>query len=177
MVRLRPPCHSSVQPENLLINLDDDQIKLGDFGDAIRLSNMKYVHRSMGNLEFAAPELIDGTTSVHYKTDMWYGNTSRGDVYIDVLPFLRLGRSVGVILYTLLSGLSPFLDETDEQTSSNIVNVDFNFPESLFPRAFQPAKDLIQVIFVREPRFERARVLTLTLIFSPSCLQQSPIGE
>ena len=61
-----------------------------------------------------------------------------------------------MIFYTLLSGLSPFLDETDEQTSSNIVNVDFNFPESLFPRAFQPAKDLIQAIFVREPRFARA---------------------
>ncbi|CAF4156624.1 unnamed protein product, partial [Rotaria magnacalcarata] len=60
-------------------------------------------------------------------------------------------RSIGVILYTLLSGLSPFLDETDEQTCANIINIDFNFPESQFPYAFQAAKKLIQIIFVREP--------------------------
>ncbi|CAF4786936.1 unnamed protein product, partial [Rotaria socialis] len=59
--------------------------------------------------------------------------------------------SIGVILYTLLSGLSPFLDETDEQTCANIINIDFNFPESQFPYAFQAAKELIQIIFVREP--------------------------
>jgi len=25
----------------------------------------------IGNIEFAAPELIDGNTPVHYKTDIW----------------------------------------------------------------------------------------------------------
>jgi len=91
---------------------------------------MRYIHRINGNIEFSAPELISGNIPVHYKTDIW---------------------SVGVILYTLLSGLSPFLDETDEQTCANIINIDFNFPESQFPYAFQPAKELIQRIFVREP--------------------------
>lgn len=92
---------------------------------------MKYIHRMNGNIEFAAPELIEGNIPVHYKTDIW---------------------SVGVVLYTLLSGLSPFLDETDEQTCANIINIDFNFPETLFPYVFQPAKELIQKIFNREPK-------------------------
>ncbi|CAF2938762.1 unnamed protein product [Rotaria sp. Silwood2] len=122
--------HLDIQPENLLINIEYDQIKLCDFGDSIRLSNMKYIHRMSGNIEFAAPELINGNIPVHYKTDIW---------------------SFGVILYTLLSGLSPFLDETDEQTCANIINIDYNFPESQFPYAFQSAKELIQTIFVREP--------------------------
>ena len=61
-------------------------------------------------------------------------------------------RSVGVILYTLLSGLSPFLDETEEQTCANIQNIDLTFPDSLFPRVFDKAKELIQSIFVREPK-------------------------
>jgi serine/threonine protein kinase len=51
--------------------LDYDQVKLCDFGDSIRLSSMKYQHRLIGNVEFAAPELIEGNVSVHYKTDVW----------------------------------------------------------------------------------------------------------
>ena len=68
------------------------------------------------------------------------------------LEFLRF-RSVGVVLYTLLSGLSPFLDETDEQTRTNILNIDFNFPETHFPRVFDKAKELIQSIFILEPNY------------------------
>jgi serine/threonine protein kinase len=60
-----------VKPENLLFNIEHDQIKLCDFGDSIRLSNMRYVHRMIGNIEFAAPEIIDGNIPVNYKTDVW----------------------------------------------------------------------------------------------------------
>ncbi|CAF4548601.1 unnamed protein product, partial [Rotaria magnacalcarata] len=62
--------HLDIQPENLLINTEYDQVKLCDFGDSIRLSHMKYVHRMSGNIEFAAPELIHGNIPVHYKTDI-----------------------------------------------------------------------------------------------------------
>lgn len=54
-----------------MINTESDQIKLCDFGDSIRLSNMKYTHRVIGNIEFVAPELIQGNIPVHYKTDIW----------------------------------------------------------------------------------------------------------
>ncbi len=59
-----------------------------------------------------------------------------------------------MILYTLLSGLSPFLDETDEQTCENIINIDFNFPESQFPYVFKSVKELIQRIFIREAKYD-----------------------
>jgi hypothetical protein len=59
-----------------------------------------------------------------------------------------------VILYTLLSGLSPFLDETDEQTCANIINIDLNFPESQFPYAFKTVKELLQAIFIREAKYD-----------------------
>lgn len=35
---------------------------------------MKYIHRINGNVEFAAPELIQGNIPVHYNTDIWYEN-------------------------------------------------------------------------------------------------------
>ena len=34
-------------------------------------------------------------------------------------------RSVGVVIYVMLSGVSPFLDESEEETSSNILRNDY----------------------------------------------------
>ncbi|CAF4554064.1 unnamed protein product, partial [Didymodactylos carnosus] len=61
--------HLDLKPENLLIDIYHQQIKLVDFGDTIRLTNMRYVHRLFGNAEFSAPEIIEGH-AVNYKTDI-----------------------------------------------------------------------------------------------------------
>ncbi|CAF0957847.1 unnamed protein product, partial [Didymodactylos carnosus] len=120
--------HLDLKPENLLIDIYHQQIKLVDFGDTIRLTNMRYVHRLFGNAEFSAPEIIEGH-AVNYKTDIW---------------------SIGVLVYVLLSGLSPFLDDTDEQTCQNILNIDYIFPEMPFSQAIQGSKKFIQMILVKE---------------------------
>ncbi|CAF0962665.1 unnamed protein product, partial [Didymodactylos carnosus] len=120
--------HLDLKPENLLIDIYYHQIKLVDFGDTIRLTNMRYIHRLTGNAEFSAPEIIEGN-AVNYKTDIW---------------------SIGVLVYVLLSGLSPFLDDTDEQTCQNILNIDYMFPDVPFLQTLQRSKQFIQMILVRE---------------------------
>lgn len=82
-------------------------LKLIDFGDARIVYNDNYIHEYAGSAEFRAPEVIRGQ-AVSTLTDIW---------------------SVGVILYVLLSGVSPFLDESQEETCANIVKNDFCFPE------------------------------------------------
>ncbi len=71
--------------------------------------------------EFLAPEVISSGPLGSF-TDMW---------------------SFGVLLYVSLSGLSPFLDDSDEETTNNVLRCDFSFPEEHFATASSTAKDLI----------------------------------
>jgi len=59
-------------------------------------------------------------------------------------------RSVGVVLYVTLSGVSPFLDESEEETCSNILRNDYCFPEEFFAGISAEAKEFIQAILVED---------------------------
>ena len=56
--------------------------------------------------------------------------------------------SIGVVTYALVSGLSPFLDDSQEETCSNITRVDYSFPEEYFEIISKEAKKLIQEMLV-----------------------------
>ena len=53
----------------------------------------------------------------------------------------------------MLSGLSPFLGDTQQQTYENIVAVDYTFDEEGFENSSDLAKDFIQKLLVKEPRY------------------------
>ena len=55
----------------------------------------------------------------------------------------------------MLSGLSPFLGDTQQQTYENIVAVDYTFDEEGFENSSDLAKDFIQKLLVKEPRYVR----------------------
>uniref|UniRef100_A0AAR2KVC0 non-specific serine/threonine protein kinase n=1 Tax=Pygocentrus nattereri TaxID=42514 RepID=A0AAR2KVC0_PYGNA len=124
--------HLDLKPENLMVDLRMPVpcVKLIDFGDAVQISGHRYVHLLLGNPEFAAPELIQGTP-VSLSTDVW---------------------SVGVLAYVLLSGVSPFLDESLEETCVNICKLDFCFPDEYFCGVSQAARDFIISALNQDPR-------------------------
>uniref|UniRef100_A0A8B9LRC5 non-specific serine/threonine protein kinase n=1 Tax=Astyanax mexicanus TaxID=7994 RepID=A0A8B9LRC5_ASTMX len=124
--------HLDVKPENLMVarHMPVPCVKLIDFGDAMQISGHCYVHLLLGNPEFAAPELIQGTP-VFLSTDVW---------------------SVGVLAYVLLSGVSPFLDESLEETCVNICKLDFCFPDEYFCDVSQAARDFIILALNQDPR-------------------------
>ena len=59
--------------------------------------------------------------------------------------------------YFSLSGASPFLGETQQETYANIVACDYEFDEEFFSQTSELAKDFIRKLFVREQR-KRASV-------------------
>ncbi|CAF88572.1 unnamed protein product, partial [Tetraodon nigroviridis] len=122
-----------LQPENIMVDLHSPTpcIKLIDLGDAVQLSvHRRYVHLLLGNPEFAAPELVRGTP-VSVATDVW---------------------SVGVLAYVMLSGVSPFLDESPEETCVNICRLDFCFPDEYFGDVSQAARDFVSSLLQQDPR-------------------------
>uniref|UniRef100_A0A8C9VFA4 non-specific serine/threonine protein kinase n=1 Tax=Scleropages formosus TaxID=113540 RepID=A0A8C9VFA4_SCLFO len=124
--------HLDLKPENLMVDLRAPVpcVKLVDFGDAVQMSSHRYVHLLLGNPEFAAPELIRGSP-VSPNTDVW---------------------SVGVLAYVMLSGVSPFLDESVEETCVNICRLDFCFPEEYFEGVSQVARDFVASVLLEDPR-------------------------
>lgn len=122
-------------------------VKLIDLGDAVQLSaSRRYVHLLLGNPEFAAPELIRGTP-VSVSTDVW---------------------SMGVLAYVMLSGVSPFLDESPEETCVNICRLDFCFPDEYFHHVSQAARDFVSSVLQEDPRKRPS---------ATSCLQHPWVGR
>ena len=60
---------------------------------------------------------------------------------------------MGVIVYVLLSGVSPFLDESQEETCSNIVRNDYSFPDEYFAGISAEAKDLARSMLMEDMKW------------------------
>lgn len=123
--------HLDLKPENLVVDQSPSQpmVKLTDFGDAVQLNSTPYVHLLLGSPEFAAPELVLGDP-VSLSSDLW---------------------SLGVVTYVMLSGASPFLDESVEETCLNICRLDFSFPDDYFQGVSQAARDFMCLLLRTEP--------------------------
>ena len=57
-----------------------------------------------------------------------------------------------IILIYRLSGASPFLGETQQETYANIIACDYEFDEEFFSQTSELAKDFIRKLFVKEQR-------------------------
>ncbi|KAF5896340.1 myosin light chain kinase, smooth muscle-like, partial [Clarias magur] len=114
--------HLDLKPENIMcVNKTGSKIKLIDFGLARRLVNSGSLKVLFGTPEFVAPEVIN-YEEIGYATDMW---------------------SIGVICYILLSGLSPFMGDNDNETLANVTSATWDFEDEAFDEISEEAKDFI----------------------------------
>ncbi|XP_054908979.1 myosin light chain kinase, smooth muscle isoform X2 [Poeciliopsis prolifica] len=114
--------HLDLKPENIMcVNKTGSKIKLIDFGLARRLANAGTLKVLFGTPEFVAPEVIN-YEAISYPTDMW---------------------SIGVICYILLSGLSPFMGDNDNETLANVTSATWDFEDEAFDEISENAKDFI----------------------------------
>ncbi|XP_062854171.1 myosin light chain kinase, smooth muscle [Trichomycterus rosablanca] len=114
--------HLDLKPENIMcVNKMGSKIKLIDFGLARRLVDSGSLKVLFGTPEFVAPEVIN-YEEIGYATDMW---------------------SIGVICYILLSGLSPFMGDNDNETLANVTSATWDFEDEAFDEISEQAKDFI----------------------------------
>ncbi|KAG1964468.1 myosin light chain kinase family [Pimephales promelas] len=120
--------HLDLKPENILcVSRETNKVKIIDFGLARRYKPREKLRVNFGTPEFLAPEVIN-YEFVSFPTDMW---------------------SLGVITYMLLSGLSPFLGEDDNETLNNILACQWSFEEAEFSDISEEAKDFITRLLVK----------------------------
>ncbi|PIO73038.1 immunoglobulin I-set domain protein [Teladorsagia circumcincta] len=123
--------HLDLKPENILLkSKNSTDVKIIDFGLARKLDPKKSVKLLFGTPEFCAPEVVN-YQPVGLGTDMW---------------------TIGVISYVLLSGLSPFLGDSDEETLANVSAADWDFDDPSWDDVSDTAKDFICRLMMKDKR-------------------------
>jgi serine/threonine protein kinase len=115
--------HRDLKPENLLLlsKDDDSAVKIADFGFAKKVKELNSLTTQCGTPGYVAPEILEGTPYDH-RADMW---------------------SVGVILYILLGGYPPFIENTQRDLFRKIRRGEYEFHEEYWGTVSMEAKELI----------------------------------
>lgn len=131
--------HRDLKPENLLLDENGD-IKITDFGFSSMRSvdvNADLLYTQCGTPDYCAPEIIERAEEGYNgaKVDVW---------------------SCGIILYALLVGTLPFLEQETDRLYDLILACQVNYPDFLS----DSVRDLLQNLLVRNPakRYSLAEV-------------------
>jgi len=120
--------HRDLKPENLLLCslTDDSSVKIADFGFAKIVHQPQSLKTQCGTPGYVAPEILNGIP-YDESADMW---------------------SVGVILYILLGGYPPFIDDNQRKLFRKIRKGQYEFHEEYWGTVSDDAKNLISNLLV-----------------------------
>ena len=120
--------HRDLKPENLFLN-ENLELKISDFGIAKKLSYIdEKIKDRAGTLPYMAPEVFE-KTGYSFEVDIW---------------------AVGVIIYFLIIGKTPFKGSNYAEIKEKIKKVDYSFPKDAI--ISNAAKDLIRQILIKDPK-------------------------
>ncbi|XP_055959480.1 obscurin-like [Patella vulgata] len=121
--------HLDIKPSNILFpTKDSNEIKLIDFGFARKIPSTNEVWMNYGTPDFASPESVNNEL-ITTASDIW---------------------SVGALVYTLLSGTTPFQADSEPEILERIMEGKLIFVP-VFDKFSKEAKDFISKLLVVEP--------------------------
>lgn len=123
--------HRDIKPQNIFLDSksNNSSIKVGDFGFAKRVHTPKSLNLRCGTPSYVAPEILKNQP-YDQSCDMW---------------------SVGVVLYVLLCGYTPFHEEQQEKMFERIKVADFTFHPEEWDQISDEAKELIKGLICTNP--------------------------
>eukprot|EP00540_Astrosyne_radiata_P023258 CAMPEP_0116844798 /NCGR_PEP_ID=MMETSP0418-20121206/12901_1 /TAXON_ID=1158023 /ORGANISM="Astrosyne radiata, Strain 13vi08-1A" /LENGTH=401 /DNA_ID=CAMNT_0004475817 /DNA_START=350 /DNA_END=1555 /DNA_ORIENTATION=+ len=134
--------HRDLKPENLLLpDVDcDTNIKIADFGFSKKCLHQNALHTLCGTEGYMAPEILASRPAYDLKCDLW---------------------SVGVILYELLGGCSPFRYTDSKKVMEATCNGEYSFDPKYFGGVSEKAKLLVSCLMTVDPskRYSSYRAL------------------
>lgn len=123
--------HRDLKPENLLLfsEHNDSDIKIADFGFAKKCFAPNSLTTQCGTPGYVAPEILEGIP-YDTKADMW---------------------SLGVIMYILLGGYPPFIEQNQRDLFRKIRKGQYEFHEEYWGQVSSDAKELISSLLTVSP--------------------------
>lgn len=135
--------HRDIKLENILLDTCNGfKPKIIDFGLSCILGPGQHSQEAVGTLKYASPELI---SRIPYREtpDIW---------------------GIGVVLYILLIGKTPFYGENDQEIANRILKKKIDTDNEKWTGVSQDAKDLLNKLLTRKPsdRIKLHEILTHT---------------
>lgn len=123
--------HRDLKPENLLLASEDDDsnIKIADFGFAKKVKEPNSLTTQCGTPGYVAPEILEGK-SYDTRADMW---------------------SLGVIVFILLGGYPPFIEQNQRELFRKIRKGQYEFHEEYWGQVSDEAKNMIRQLLTVAP--------------------------
>lgn len=149
--------HRDLKPENILMNETLDTIKINDFGLSNFMKPGSLMETFCGSPLYASPEIIRKENYIGPEIDVW---------------------SLGVILYTMVTGLFPWNGKDPQQQLQNALKGRCKLPEYLS----EECGNLIKRMLEPDPK-QRATIAEIRLhpwtntgylMPPPSCLPERP---
>eukprot|EP00930_Biecheleria_cincta_P015989 TRINITY_DN13147_c0_g1_i3.p1 TRINITY_DN13147_c0_g1~~TRINITY_DN13147_c0_g1_i3.p1 ORF type:complete len:757 (-),score=111.69 TRINITY_DN13147_c0_g1_i3:217-2487(-) len=126
-------CHRDIKQENIVFlsrrPIEQNTLKVVDFGLACRFKPGQSLSLCAGTVLYVAPQVIDG--KYDHAVDLW---------------------SCGVLLYLLLCGYPPFLQDTDAATLALIKRGNYSFPSQDWSAISDAAKNLVRSLLKLKPK-------------------------
>jgi len=141
--------HRDIKPENILLDREG-HVKLADFGWSCVMEDEDLRQTFCGTCDYLAPEMIMGRGH-RESLDMW---------------------DVGVLLYEMLVGKSPFGSTDQETTCRLIMQVDLRFPADMG----KDAEDLIRKLCTVNPSGRLTAQQAKQHRFLQQCVQDGEVG-
>ncbi|KAJ7797554.1 kinase-like domain-containing protein [Mycena olivaceomarginata] len=127
--------HRDLKPENVLLTLDDPPIvKVADFGLAKIVDSMTMLKTMCGTPSYLAPEVVTQQNSSGYDSlvDSW---------------------SVGVIMFSMLSNTTPFIESSVEDLRTRIAERIIEWTQLERLRLSEDALDFLRRLLEYDPRY------------------------
>lgn len=124
--------HRDIKPQNLLLTTKDNvtDIKLADFGFARRVLYPESLTSRVGTPTYVSPQVLKNHPHDE-RVDLW---------------------SIGVVVYVLLVGYPPFIDEDQNELFRKIRNGEWKFEPGDWIYISNEAMDFIRGLLVVDPK-------------------------
>ena len=133
--------HRDLKPENLLLQStnNDSFLKIADFGFAKKCVQPNSLTTQCGTPGYVAPEILEGTP-YGTQADMW---------------------SLGVIVYILLGGYPPFIEQNQRELFRKIRRAQYQFHDEYWGQVSDEAKNMIRCLLTVKPseRYTATQIL------------------
>ena len=126
-----PIIHRDIKPENLLLN-EGGRVLLADYGWSNFNMEGDVRKTFCGTPEYIAPEMLTKK-----------GHDTRVDIW-----------SIGILMFELLAGYSPFVAKTNQELYLNIKKLKINWPKDMSPNAKSAIGKILKLDPKERPTFD-----------------------